>query len=166
MCAIVATSHYASMQANLARQHRLRIGRYSTPGGQYLVTVVVDARRPLFADFERACAAAAVLHGGDHWRRSRNLCWVLMPDHFHVLLEIGEGDELSRLVARLKRECTLALHAVEHSRAPIWQRGFHDRALRRDEKRRSLARYIIGNPVRAGMVQSVRAYPFWNAVWL
>ncbi len=27
------------------------------------------------------------------------------------------------------------------------------------------ARYIIANPVRAGLVYSVRDYPYWDAVW-
>jgi len=29
-----------------------------------------------------------------------------------------------------------------------------------------MARYIIGNPVRSGLVQRVGDYPFWDAVWL
>ncbi|MCP6134586.1 hypothetical protein NL393_35965, partial [Klebsiella pneumoniae] len=50
--------------------------------------------------------------------------------------------------------------------APIWQVGYHDRALRHDSDVRNIARYIITNPVRAGLVARVGDYPHWDAVWL
>jgi putative transposase len=48
----------------------------------------------------------------------------------------------------------------------IWQSSFHDRALRSEAELKPAARYVIANPVRAGLVASVRDYPFWNAAWL
>jgi putative transposase len=49
---------------------------------------------------------------------------------------------------------------------PLWQKGFHDHAVRGDEDMRALARYVVANPVRAGLVRSVREYPHWDARWL
>ncbi len=49
---------------------------------------------------------------------------------------------------------------------PIWQKGFHDRALRRDEDIRAVARYMVMNPVRAGTVSRIWDYPLWDAVWV
>ncbi|MGE4343317.1 MAG: transposase [Geoalkalibacter sp.] len=48
----------------------------------------------------------------------------------------------------------------------IWQKGFHDRALRRDEDIRAVARYTIMNPVRAQIVSRIWNYPLWDAVWV
>ena len=48
----------------------------------------------------------------------------------------------------------------------IWQRGFHDRALRQDDNVRDIARYIIANPLRAGLSKSIGEYPHWDAIWL
>jgi putative transposase len=31
---------------------------------------------------------------------------------------------------------------------------------------RNLARYVVANPLRAGLVDSIRDYPHWDAVWL
>ena len=42
----------------------------------------------------------------------------------------------------------------------------HDRALRRDEDLLAVARYIVANPLRAGLVRRVGDYPLWDAVWL
>ena len=50
--------------------------------------------------------------------------------------------------------------------ARLWQTGFHDHALRREEDLAATARYLIANPLRAGLVQRVGDYPFWDAVWV
>ena len=31
---------------------------------------------------------------------------------------------------------------------------------------RDVARYIVANPLRAGLVERVGDYPYWDAVWL
>lgn len=51
-------------------------------------------------------------------------------------------------------------------RGPVWQRGFHDHALRREEDLRAVACYIVGNPLRAGLVQHVGDYPLWDTIWI
>lgn len=49
---------------------------------------------------------------------------------------------------------------------PLWQNGFHDRAIRNESDLLPAARYVIANPIRAGLVSSVCDYPYWNAKWL
>jgi putative transposase len=48
----------------------------------------------------------------------------------------------------------------------LWQRGFYDHALRKDEDVLKLARYIVANPIRAGIINKIGDYPLWDAVWL
>jgi len=48
----------------------------------------------------------------------------------------------------------------------IWQDGFHDHALRQEEDLAEVARYIVANPLRAGLVERVGDYSHWDAVWL
>jgi hypothetical protein len=47
----------------------------------------------------------------------------------------------------------------------VWQPGFHDHAVRREEDLAELARYIIENPVRARLVDHVGEYALWDSVW-
>ena len=42
----------------------------------------------------------------------------------------------------------------------------YDHALRKDEDVKKIARYIIANPLRAGLVEKIEDYPYWDAVWL
>jgi putative transposase len=48
----------------------------------------------------------------------------------------------------------------DKSRGPLWQDGYYDHVLRDSESTRKVARYIIENPIRANIVQSVWLYPF------
>jgi len=144
----------------------LRKGRRSMAQQIYLITFVTHRRQPLFADFSLGCAAAGALAAAENWTRARLLAWVLMPDHWHALVELREGATLSQLVQDLKRDSTCRLHGSHPELGPVWARAFHDRALRRDDDVVSAARYLVMNPIRAGLTQKVCEYPFWDAVWL
>jgi putative transposase len=84
----------------------------------------------------------------------------------HLLVELGHAEDLSSLVRRVKCVMAKLANQVDGRGGAVWMRGFHDRALRSEEGVVAVARYIIANPVRAGLVEDVGHYPFWDAVWL
>ena len=88
-----------------------------------------------------------------------------MPDHWHGLIEL-EDAELGHVVRRFKSFATKAVNARGRRAYPVWQKGFHDAGLRQVEDARAAARYLVANPVRAGLAVTVNDYPYWNAVWL
>ena len=88
-----------------------------------------------------------------------------MPDHLHLVIELGD-EGLPVLVNRIKAITAKAANKALQRRGSIWSRAYHDHALRESEGLIDMARYVIANPVRAGLVPSVRDYPFWNAAWL
>ena len=138
----------------------LRIGRYSESGRIYLVTAATLGRRRVFDDF--ACGRCVV----EEMRRLAeqgcvaSLAWVVMPDHLHWLLQLGEYADLSDTIRTLKGRSAHRLGG------PLWQSAFHDRALRREEDLLATARYIVANPLRARLVDRLGDYPFWNSTWL
>ncbi|MCE3003758.1 MAG: transposase [Xanthomonadaceae bacterium] len=147
--------------------HRaLRGGRFSTPGQAYLVTTTTRLRRPWFADWDCARTACATLHHEAQFAGVTLLAWVLMPDHWHALLSLDGSRTLSQAVNRLKSTSAIAVNAAVGRRGPVWARAFHDRALRADEDALATARYIVANPVRAGLCAHVGEYPFWNTRWI
>ena len=111
-------------------------------------------------------AAARSLSEARLWRTSKLLCWVLMPDHWHGLVELSDTEAISTLVSRIKAVSARAINLATHQRIPVWASGFHDRAVRRDEDRVAIAHYIVRNPIRAGLCTCVGDYPFWDASWL
>ena len=99
-------------------------------------------------------------------RSCKSLCFMLMPDHLHWLMEVCCDGSLSVCVNNVKASSARRINALNGRNECIWQKGFYDRALRSDEDVVAVARYIVANPLRAGMVDSVGEYPFWDAVWL
>lgn len=138
----------------------LRRGRFSQEGQAYLLTLVAKDRSPVFRDFTAARQAVRCFADNALHRCGRTLAFVVMPDHIHWLLELGAGACLSEAVRVYRARVSPALG---HR---IWQKGFHDRALRRDQDLAAVARYVVSNPVRSGIVQQVGDYPHRDAVWI
>jgi REP element-mobilizing transposase RayT len=67
---------------------------------------------------------------------------------------------------RVKSGSALAIMRAGQSPLRVWQKGYHDRAVRREDDLQSIARYVVANPLRAGLVRRVGDYPLWDAVWL
>ena len=150
---------------SLAESYLLRQGRFSEPGRLYLLTTVTHQREPLFHDLHHARLVINQLRLSHQTQDCLTLAWVLMPDHLHWLIELKEVT-LATLMRRFKSRTGIALRRAGVKHNPIWQPGYQDRALRREESIRHVARYIVANPLRAGLVRSVRDYPHWDAVWL
>ncbi|MEO6689596.1 MAG: transposase [Dokdonella sp.] len=145
---------------------RLRLSRSSEPGRIYLITFTTASRRREFADWQVALTATRTLLHPDLWREARLLCWVMMPDHWYGLIELGASESLSAIVRRLKGTTARAVNLANGSSGSVWASEFHDHALRSEEDVVDLARYIVLNPVRAGLVTRIGDYPFWDAIWL
>ncbi|TDB27278.1 transposase [Stenotrophomonas sp. ATCM1_4] len=142
----------------------LRRGRTTQIGQISLITFTTRDRIALFGQHALAAHVARAIHDPGNWPHARLMAWVLMPDHWHGLIAPNGLEPIGRTIARLKANTTRHLPATVER--PVWARAFHDRALRREEDLRTVARYLLMNPVRAGLVSSPRFYPYWNAIWL
>jgi REP element-mobilizing transposase RayT len=89
-----------------------------------------------------------------------------MPDHWHGLVQLGPTEALSELMRRVKAVTAREVNRHLGRQGTLWMRAYHERALRHEEDMRKVARYVVANPLRAGLVQSVGRYPYWDAVWI
>jgi REP element-mobilizing transposase RayT len=138
----------------------LRKGRISESGRIYLLTAVTRQRQPVFADWRSGRLLVEQLRSADEAALVISMAWVIMPDHLHWLIQLQRGT-LAELMCRIKSRSS---RSIERGR--LWQRGYYDRALRRDEDLKEAARYIVMNPIRAGLVTRVGDYPLWDAIWV
>ncbi|QXP83607.1 transposase [Methylococcus sp. Mc7] len=144
----------------------LRRGRFSESGRPYLVTTVTHQRTPRFLAFGACRCVVQELRNADARGDSRTLAWVLMPDHLHWLFEL-QAVSLSTVVGRFKQASARNVKGLLECKGQrLWQPGFHDRAVRKEEDIRAIARYVVANPLRAGLVKRLGDYPHWDAVWL
>ena len=157
----------ATIEPATRKGHRsLRIGRSSQPGHCYLITTTTHARRPRFTVPGLAHIACRCFEDRSVLADASMLAWVLMPDHVHWLVQLGANRSLPALVRALKAASTSRIRKQLQVTGPLWERAYHDHALRRDEDLRAAARYIIANPLRARLVKRIGDYPYWNAIWL
>jgi putative transposase len=98
--------------------------------------------------------------------RARTLAFVVMPDHLHWLVEVREGWTLAKVVGDVKSVSAHRINQFLGRKGKIWQAGYHDHALRREEDLVGVARYVVANPLRAGLVTRLGEYPLWDAIWL
>ena len=129
------------------------------------MTTVTAARLGIFRDFDLAAVVAREMHGLPGTGACDVLAWVLMPDHLHAMVTLDSG-RLENVMRRLKGRSARAINSIRGTTRAVWQSGFHDHALRREEDLIAAARYMVANPLRAGIAKRLADYPFWNARWL
>ncbi|MDZ4140909.1 MAG: transposase [Methylotenera sp.] len=144
----------------ISHQKDLRKGRVSQKNQIYHVTFTTINRDKIFTDFEKARTVINILKQSDQLQHTSTLAFVIMPDHIHWLLQLAGSQTLSGVVKMVKSKVTVKLGQ------PAWQTGYYDHALRKDEAIQNIARYIVANPIRAGLVGKVGDYPHWDAVWV
>lgn len=138
----------------------LRRGRISVPGQIYHITLTTQHRQPYFANFASARAVVRVLRQAQQQGDAQTFAYVVMPDHLHWLMALGAGRNLSKVVGAIK---SITAHQIG---CVVWQQGFHDHALRHEERIVDVARYIVANPLRARLVARLGDYSHWDAAWL
>jgi hypothetical protein len=87
-----------------------------------------------------------------------SLAWVVMPDHFHWLFELKAGS-LNELMKRVRGRSAIEINRAKGTKGRVWQRGYHDRAVRYDDDVIAIARYIIANSVKGGDCKASRGLP-------
>jgi putative transposase len=148
----------------------LRKGRVSQIGYVYSITWTTDKRKPWFSDLILGRLVVASLRRIHDLGFVESLAFVIMPDHVHWLIGLKNGS-LATVMRDVKSHSGFYVKQLIQKRGlaqpkAIWQDGYHDHALRAEENLRNVARYIVMNPVRAGLVESIREYPLWDAKWL
>jgi REP element-mobilizing transposase RayT len=136
--------------------------RIEFPGALYHVTSRGNAREPIFLD--NADRQDFLGRLGEVVLSHRWHChaYCLMSNHFHLLLETPEPS-LSRGMRRLNGQYSQRFNR-RHDRVGHGLQGrFKGILVERETHLLELARYVVLNPVRAGMVSSAEEYP-WSSL--
>ncbi|WP_174482499.1 REP-associated tyrosine transposase [methanotrophic endosymbiont of Bathymodiolus puteoserpentis (Logatchev)] len=150
----------------------LRKGRYSENNRIYLLTTVTYQRQNIFTDFILARIVVQAMRQQHQEQKVNSLAFVVMPDHFHWLIALQNNCKLEQVMRSAKGISATQIQKIRRKRGKLnqnqalWQDGYHDHAVRKEEDLQHLARYIVANPLRAGLVKKIGDYPLWDAVWL
>ena len=89
-----------------------------------------------------------------------------MPDHLHWILTLRNNTSLATTVGIVKAHSARQINDALGRSGPVWQRGYFDHAIRNEEDLVDISRYIVTNPLRAGLVDGIGDYSLWDSVWI
>jgi len=89
--------------------------------------------------------------------------WVIMSNHYHLLLEMAEPENISKFMAGLNRSYTYYYHKNYSSVGFLWQGRFKLQPVQREQYLIACARYIERNPIKAGIISKAQDYLYSSA---
>lgn len=89
--------------------------------------------------------------------------WVIMPTHYHLLLELVDPEKLSRAIAGISLAYTKYFHKRYKGCGYLWQGRFQSKPVQKENYMLSCGRYIDYNPVKDKIVTVASDYTYGSA---
>ena len=89
--------------------------------------------------------------------------FVLVPDHFHLLVAPMQTVSLEKSMQFIKGGFSHRFMKETGSRTEIWERSFTNHRIRDERDYEQHRQYVWTNPVRAKFVEIPEAYPYCSA---
>jgi putative transposase len=134
--------------------------RGTTFAATYFVTAGTAFKKNLLQSDRMADLFCEMLLGYRDSRRFQLHAFVVMPNHFHLILTVPEGSTLERAMQFIKGGFSYQASKRFGLRCPIWQKSFMDRRVRDVAELDKYRSYIHHNPVRAALVSAPNEYRY------
>ncbi len=89
--------------------------------------------------------------------------FVVMPNHFHLLITLDGDMTVEKAVQLIKGNFSYRAKKELCYQGEIWQRGFSDERVWDRESFLRHRSYIEDNPVKAGLASSAETYPYGSS---
>jgi len=106
------------------------------------------------------CAEDALRHFDG--RRYQLHAWVIMPNHIHILVEIGDTS-LAKLMQSWKQFIARQANKILRREGTFWQREYWDTYMRDTAQTLKAVKYIENNPVKAKLVHATKDWQWSSA---
>jgi len=168
------------------KQNRLSLNVYREPG-TFFVTIATEGRRAWFREPAVVERCAGAIRAACDKEGFDLIAYCFMPDHVHVVVSTEQENDLVRLVHGFKQKTGWWFRnqyvagglppeadppaagkpspTGRSTRPGLWQKSYYDHVLRRDEDLADVVRYVLENPIRAGLVESFDEYPYGWSVY-
>ena len=130
-------------------------GRYT-----YLLTFVTHERVVVFDDASVVELTVSQFLRASREKRFEMIAYCFMPDHVHIIACGKNDDSDLKVFVKLAKQYSGYYYARGHQRQRLWQHGSNDHIVRDDVDLLERLRYVVNNPVAAGLVERAEDYPF------
>lgn len=129
----------------------------------FFVTSSIAAKRGLLQSDRAATLFIDVLY--DYRSRQKYFLhdFVVMPNHFHVLITVGPDLSIERAVQFIKGGFAFRAGKEIGFVAPVWERGLSEVRVSHPKAAARIREYIIENPVLAGLAFRAVKYEYSSA---
>ena len=85
------------------------------------------------------------------------ICYCIMPNHVHLVFELLSKDKLvGEIMASIKRYSAKSANKVLKLTGKFWQAESFDRLVRNEKELYNIIKYVLLNPVNAGLVNDYK----------
>ena len=147
--------------------------RADARGGTYFFTVVTYRRQKILCDENVRLALRNGIRNVQQKHPFTINAWVLLPDHLHCIWTLPPGDAnfgirwamIKRFVTKqcasaLQRDDWMNASKRKRNESTLWQRRFWEHQIRDDRDYENHMDYLYFNPVKHGLVQCVKDWPY------
>jgi len=125
----------------------------------YFITITTNKRNQFFVHEHITKSMINYLYDISQKKLFDVLVYCFMPDHVHLLLRgTSHSSNLTKFISAYKQKTGFTFK--KRFDANLWAKSFHDHVLRKEEKIQNIGKYILENPVRAGLVENMLDYPY------
>jgi REP element-mobilizing transposase RayT len=125
---------------------------------RYLLTFVTFDRNRIFSNAAAAALALSQIRRAASEKQFDIVVYCAMPDHLHLVVEgLHDTSDLKAFV-KLAKQYSGFYYAKANRRAKLWQHGSHDHIVRDDVDFLDRVRYVVNNPVAAGLAARPEDY--------
>ena len=129
---------------------------------RYFLTFCTAGRCPVFFGHEAVGAILSLIRQCAEREQFALVAHCFMPDHAHLLVRgLSPASDLRRCVHDAKQRS--GYYFRRRTGRMLWQAGYYDHVLRDEEESLPVVRYIMENPVRAGLATGMGEYPFCSS---
>lgn len=83
------------------------------------------------------------------------ICYTIMPNHFHIVFELLEKNKgISKIMQSIKGISARRINKLLNKSGKLWQDESYDRWVRNDIELYFIIKYILFNPIKAGLVNN------------
>jgi putative transposase len=144
---------------NLMKKIRLDKNAYLQQGYPCHITICSQQNQQIFVKGKFTCACMELLESLCQEYSIRPFVYCFMPDHIHMIVAVEGNISIIAFVQTFKSKATIESYKHDFE-GKIFQSRFYDRFIRSDQNLQNEIRYVLENPVRAGIVVDYRDYPY------
>jgi putative transposase len=132
--------------------------RYNSFGKPYFITCVTYNRQPFLLNHEEILLQS--LNRSEIKFNRELIAWVILPEHFHLLVDLSSGD-ISSLMHWIKQSFSMNFRKLNgNGIGRIWQYRYWDHIIRNEKDLQRHLDYIHYNPVKHDLVKRPFDYDY------